>query len=61
MNNPSDAQAIALVQTAEIRRADVAARLQRAVRHKRNNPELSFHAVARVFHVGEDTIRKAMK
>jgi hypothetical protein len=52
---------LATVEASALKRADKAARLAKAVAFKRANPDLGFDAVGRLFHVGAEQIKKAVR
>lgn len=57
VNNTRDA----LTEISAMRAAERAERLKRAVHHKRLNPEMTFNAVGRLFRIGAESIKRAVK
>jgi hypothetical protein len=51
----------ALTEISALRTAERASRLERAVRHKQLNPDMTFNAVGRLFRIGAESIRRAVK
>jgi hypothetical protein len=61
MTHALDTQEAALGEASTLRRRDHAVRLAKAVTFWRNNSELGFSACARLFHVGEGSLKAAVR